>query len=156
MKPYRVLTNEELEILKPEFVNYLVTQGIPAEEWEKWKITDIEKNLMIIENFSQFIFFSITDKTKFLHKFIQNGRQYIRCGVNEFEMLWFQYNTLYNENEDVFSETNKDKFDVVKGKKKYTFSKNEEVFLLLEDGYLLVKQQDEDFFANLFSAFFDA
>ena len=81
MKPYRILSNEELEILKPEFVKYLVSQGIPAEEWEKWKIADIEKTKLIIESFSEFIYFSILQKTRYVHKVVDQGRQFIRCKV---------------------------------------------------------------------------
>ncbi|MBK7525272.1 MAG: hypothetical protein IPI53_14280 [Saprospiraceae bacterium] len=118
MKPYRILSNEELEILKPEFLKYLVSQGIPAEEWEKWKIADIEKTKLMIESFSEFIYFSILQKTRYVHKVVDQGRQFIRCNDNEFDLIWIQYQESYNDKEDLLSESNREKFEIVKGKKK--------------------------------------
>ena len=154
MKPYRILSNEELEILKPEFVKYLVSQGIPAEEWEKWKIADIEKTKLIIESFSEFIYFSILQKTRYVHKVVDQGRQFIRCNDNEFDLIWIQYQESYNDKEDLLSESNREKFEIVKGKKVYSMPKNDEIFGLFLQGFRLVLQKDENFADKLFGVFY--
>ncbi|MBK6363176.1 MAG: hypothetical protein IPL63_04715 [Saprospiraceae bacterium] len=154
MKPYRILSNEELEILKPEFVKYLVSQGIPAEEWEKWKIADIEKTKLMIESFSEFIYFSILQKTRYVHKVVDQGRQFIRCNDNEFDLIWIQYQESYNDKEDLLSESNREKFEIVKGKKVYSMPKNDEIFGLFLQGFRLVLQKDENFADKLFGVFY--
>ncbi|MBK8082116.1 MAG: hypothetical protein IPK25_18695 [Saprospiraceae bacterium] len=154
MKPYRILSNEELEILKPEFVKYLVSQGIPAEEWEKWKIADIEKTKLIIESFSEFIYFSILQKTRYVHKVVDQGRQFIRCNDNEFDLIWIQYQESYNDKEDLLSESNREKFEIVKGKKVYSMPKNDEIFGLFLQGFRLLLQKDENFADKLFGVFY--
>ena len=154
MKPYRILSNEELEILKPEFLKYLVSQGIPAEEWEKWKIADIEKTKLMIESFSEFIYFSILQKTRYVHKVVDQGRQFIRCNDNEFDLIWIQYQESYNDEEDLLSESNREKFEIVKGKKVYSMPKNDEIFGLFLQGFRLVLQKDENFADKLFGVFY--
>ncbi|MBK6565696.1 MAG: hypothetical protein IPG18_11015 [Saprospiraceae bacterium] len=154
MKPYRILSNEELEILKPEFLKYLVSQGIPAEEWEKWKIADIEKTKLMIESFSEFIYFSILQKTRYVHKVVDQGRQFIRCNDNEFDLIWIQYQESYNDKEDLLSESNREKFEIVKGKKVYSMPKNDEIFGLFLQGFRLVLQKDENFADKLFGVFY--
>lgn len=66
MVKYRRLTFDELKELEKEFVEYLVLNGIVAEDWERMKKEEKEKAEKIIDLFSDVIFESILRKVEYL------------------------------------------------------------------------------------------
>lgn len=66
MAKYRLLTLEELEGLEKEFVDYLILNGITAEDWIKIKQEDTGNTNKIISLFSDVVFESIMRKVEFL------------------------------------------------------------------------------------------
>ena len=66
MPIYRLLSREELLELEKEFVEYLVLNGIAADDWEKMKINDHEGAERIIELFSDVVFEGILRKVQYL------------------------------------------------------------------------------------------
>lgn len=66
MPTYRLLTLEELTELEKEFVEYLVLNGITAEDWVKMKEQDKEGAEKIIELFSDVVFEGIMRNVHFL------------------------------------------------------------------------------------------
>jgi hypothetical protein len=66
MPKYRYLSLEELQELEKEFVEYLVLNGITADDWEKLKAEDPEKADKVIELFSDVVFESILRKVEYL------------------------------------------------------------------------------------------
>jgi hypothetical protein len=67
-QPYRVLNKEELEGLSNEFIQFLVLNGIPADEWVKIKEEHPDRAEEIISFFSETIFEQIFRKAQFLRK----------------------------------------------------------------------------------------
>ncbi len=63
---YRNLTSEELHELEKEFIEFLVVNGIHADDWVKMKEESKEEVDRIIELFSDVIFEGIMRKTRFL------------------------------------------------------------------------------------------
>ncbi|MGK7391109.1 MAG: DUF6495 family protein [Candidatus Cyclobacteriaceae bacterium M2_1C_046] len=66
MTKYRKLTLDELQHLEKEFVEYLVINGITADEWVKIKEDEKEKAERIIELFSDVVFEDILRKARYL------------------------------------------------------------------------------------------
>ena len=66
MPKYRLLSIDELHALEKEFVEFLVLNGIPAEDWQKMKQEDTTATEDTIELFSDVVFESIMRKTKYL------------------------------------------------------------------------------------------
>lgn len=66
MAKYRRLTIDELKELEKEFVEFLVLNGIVAEDWEKMKEDDPVKADKIIDLFSDVVFEQILRKVGFL------------------------------------------------------------------------------------------
>ncbi len=67
IKPkYRELTSEELKELEKEFVDYLIVNGITADDWVKLKEDDKEKANDIITLFSDVVFEGVMRKVQFL------------------------------------------------------------------------------------------
>ena len=53
MKRYRRLTVEELEGVRPEFVKFLASEGIAADDWERKLKSDSPEVLTCIDEFSE-------------------------------------------------------------------------------------------------------
>lgn len=66
MSEYRVLSLEELQEMENEFVNYLVVNGIAAEDWEQMKYEEPAKAERLIELFSDMVFETIMRNVQFL------------------------------------------------------------------------------------------
>ncbi|MEL7147561.1 MAG: DUF6495 family protein [Bacteroidota bacterium] len=66
MKHYRRLTTEELQPLEKDFVDFLVVNGITADDWVSLKEKDIEKADRMVDLFSEVVFEGIFRKAQFL------------------------------------------------------------------------------------------
>jgi len=155
---YRILTFEELEALKPEFVQFLASQGITADTWQNWLVSEPVKRDQLIKEFSEFIYFSIVEKTRFLIRSLSGSTQYIRVGENNFDMLWFRHDKSLHEmvghDESNGNHEAKD-IDVYAGKKTYKNPKKSEIFSLLSEGYRPLKSEELSGVANLFEEYKD-
>lgn len=63
---YRPLTSTELAELENEFVEYLVVNGITADDWVRMKEKDTAKAERIIELFSDVVFEGVMRKVQYL------------------------------------------------------------------------------------------
>ena len=79
MPKYRLLNITELKELEKEFVEYLVLNGIMAEDWETMKTQDIPKAEKIIRLFSDVVFESILRKINFLEYRDKKSIQVFQC-----------------------------------------------------------------------------
>lgn len=66
MPKYRSLTTDELQALEKEFINYLIVNGIDANEWKKIQSSDPLKATEITELFSDVVFEKIMRQTTHL------------------------------------------------------------------------------------------
>jgi|TARA_B100001093_G_C26638402_1_gene932033 hypothetical protein len=53
MKRFRLLTKEELDAVRPEFVRYLASEGIAADDWTRKQAEHPEEIQACLEDFSQ-------------------------------------------------------------------------------------------------------
>ena len=67
MAKYRILNTEELQELEKEFIEFLVLNGITADDWKQIQQEDQEKAQKVIELFSDVVFEGIIRKTNFLN-----------------------------------------------------------------------------------------
>jgi hypothetical protein len=66
MAKYRVLSLEELKELEKEFIEYLVLNGIEANDWDRLKRDLPQDAEKVIELFSDVVFEKIMRDTRFL------------------------------------------------------------------------------------------
>ncbi|MBL4623595.1 MAG: hypothetical protein JKY42_00365 [Flavobacteriales bacterium] len=66
MSKYRLLTQVELNELEKEFVQYLVVNGITAEDWENIKKNETDRAEEVLSVFSDVVFEGVMRKVKFL------------------------------------------------------------------------------------------
>lgn len=79
MPEYRRLSQEELHELQKEFIEYLVINGITAEDWEQMKTSDLAKAEKVIDLFSDVVFESILRKTAFLEYRDKTSLRVFQC-----------------------------------------------------------------------------
>ncbi|MCB0467853.1 MAG: hypothetical protein KDC64_06540, partial [Aequorivita sp.] len=63
---YARLTKEQFEELHQEFINFLATQSITADEWKKLKIEKPEVAEQELDIFSDLIWEGVLNKVKYL------------------------------------------------------------------------------------------
>ncbi len=76
---YRRLTQDELEALTDEFINFLIVHGIDATEWIRIKGDETVKAIQMIDLFSDFIFDGIVRKVRFIDYFDESGAKLFKC-----------------------------------------------------------------------------
>jgi len=79
MPTYRLLSLEELTELEKEFVEYLVLNGITAEDWVRMKEEDKAGAEQIIELFSDVVFEGILRKVNYLEYRAENFVHAFQC-----------------------------------------------------------------------------
>ena len=87
MPKYRLLTIEELRELEKEFVEYLVVNGITADDWQKIKNEHTAKASHIIELFSDVVFESIMRKVRFLEWRTTHELKAFQCLENKLVLV---------------------------------------------------------------------
>lgn len=86
MPKYRLLTNEELVEMKTEFINYLVVNGITADDWKKMLAEETEKAQEIVDLFSDVVFEKILRKVNFVLKQAKREIVAFHCMEETIEM----------------------------------------------------------------------
>lgn len=76
MLKYRRLTHNELQILEQDFIQFLVTNGVMANDWELLKIEEPKKANELIDIFSDIVMEKALSKIEFLRK---NDKTSIIC-----------------------------------------------------------------------------
>ena len=66
MPKYKRLSASELKELEKEFVDFLVVNGITADDWVNLKKVDLDKANKVIDHFSDVVWEGVLRKTKFL------------------------------------------------------------------------------------------
>ncbi len=79
MTKYRLLTDGELNELEKEFVQFLIVNGIDAQQWTAMKANDISTANKLIATFGDFVFESILHKANFIEIRKQNIIRLFKC-----------------------------------------------------------------------------
>ena len=84
---YRVLTEDEFEALKDEFVKFLIVQGIDAASWQKMK--DLEPDLAqkYLHDFSDFVFENTLQKIGYIDFFNGNSLKLFKCASDDIQLI---------------------------------------------------------------------
>lgn len=140
MPKYRWLSSLELNELEKEFIEYLVLNGITAEDWTEMKLINPEKAEKIIELFSDVVFETIFRKAKYLDFRGKTELKSIQCLPNE--MVLVGVNGEENENIDFSDPVLFDSYKIFPPKLKiytlkiaYTENRELDLFRLVEEGF---------------------
>ena len=152
---YRRLTKEQFEELHKEFINFLSTQSINADEWSKMKLEKPELASSEMDVFSDLVWEGVLSKVKYLENIsskhiylfqvLNNSISLIGVKINidlidlttEEGFSWLREN-LMSENVEIFN-----------SKKKFSDNIKLNVFKLIEQGSSITKGELFKYFNKL-------
>ena len=143
MPKYRLLTNEELVEMKQDFVNYLVLNGITADEWKKLLEADPEKAQTIIDLFSDVVFEKILRSVNFVLRTSKKEIIAFHCMEESIEMCGLvagkDLDVDFTDHEVIASliANPVHGLETIHAEKAYTKSRELEIFELTENGGLI-------------------
>jgi len=154
---YARLTKEQLEELHQEFINFLATQSITADEWQEIKANKPHVAEEEIDIFSDLVWENVLTKAKYLEHVSPNQMHLFDLRENKMTLIAVKIN---KEDVDI---TTKDGYqwlqqnlgndDVVfmSASKDYSDKPNEDKFKLIQQGAVITKGD----LYNWFSRFVD-
>lgn len=152
---YARLTKEQFEELHQEFINFLATQSITAEEWKELRATKPEVVEQELDVFSDLVWEGVLNKVKYLEHI--SPRQLMLFHISETHMdlvgikidndqiditteygyKWLQQN-IQDDEVSLFTSTK-----AIKG------DRNKDIFVLIQQGAVITKGQLFNYFNDL-------
>lgn len=137
---YRNLTQEEFRTLEKEFIEFLVMNGIVADDWEKIKSEDPDKAKEIMTLFSDVIIEGSLRKIEYLEGRSKSKLHIYQCLSDKIVLVGMS-----SENDEIDFTDPESALDLgeIKGVKVYTTSKSydgvreKEIFQMLSNGCLI-------------------
>ncbi|CAM3487361.1 DUF6495 family protein [Aequorivita lipolytica] len=154
---YARLTKEQFEELHQEFINFLATQSITADEWKKLKFEKPEVAEQELDIFSDLIWEGVLNKVNYLEHI--SPKQLMLFHITEafMELIaikveddsidittdygykWLQQN-LHNDAVSLYTST-----------KAITDDRNKDLFVLIQQGAVITKGELYSYFGDLLS-----
>jgi hypothetical protein len=152
---YERLTKEQFEELHQEFINFLATQSITAEEWSDIKTNKPEVAEEELDIFSDLVWEGVLKKVEyvehfsaqhmFLFHFLETDIQLIKIGVTRDDIdittnegyRWLQDNLLTDE------------VEIHQATKPLSDDRNKDIFALIKQGANITKGELFQYFNNL-------
>ncbi len=141
---YSRLTKEQFEELHQEFINFLATQSITADEWANLKTNKPDLAEMELDVFSDLIWEGVLNKAEYLEHISPQHMYLFRLGDDKMNALVV---TLKNEvdittkegynwlRENLMDEN----VEFLQADKDYTDDKNMDKFKMIEQGAVITK-----------------
>jgi hypothetical protein len=142
---YARLTKEQFEELHPEFINFLATQTITAEEWAEIKATKPEVMEQELDVFSDLIWEGVLNKVKYLEHI--SPRQLMLFHISETHMDLIAIK-IENEEIDITTDygykwlqqnINDDRVVLYTSTKAIKEDRNKDIFVLIQQGSAITK-----------------
>jgi len=142
MAKFRTLNKVELEGLEKEFVQFLVVNGISAEDWIKIKTQEVSKADILVDSFSDIVFEKILKDIKYLEIYETKYVRSFYFGEEEVSMITMESQhevaNFKDSNFIVQSMNNPPEDLLIYGSEKpYSKTREEELFQMIESGCLV-------------------
>lgn len=153
MAKYRKLTLDELESLEPEFIEFLVVNGIPADEWKQLK-KDESKADQLIHAFSDVVFEKILRQIQFLTHYSKNSIKTFKCESDRISLMGVDTDDpeidLTNDTDiKRFKKSPPKDLKIYKSSKSYHPNRESELYKMLQQG---CQKTDGSMYELLFNA----
>ncbi len=155
---YARLTKEQFEELHQEFINFLATQSITADEWSEIKINKPEVAEQELDVFSDLVWEGVLSKATYLEHISTNQMHLFHLSISNMHVIavkitkdsidlstkegftWLRENLL------------SDSVEILQAKKEYSEDKNLDKFKLIQQGSNITKGKLFEYFDNLINA----
>lgn len=149
------LTKEQFEELQQEFVNFLATQSITAQEWEDIKKNKPETAEQELDVFSDLVWYGVLNKVEYLEHISPNQLHLFHCKTKYIRLIaikieissvdlttkegfqWLRDNLL------------SDDVQFYNSKKDFSEDKHQDIFKLIQQGANITKGDLFRYFENL-------
>ena len=152
MAKYRSLTLEELKSMEKEFVDFLVLNGIPGDDWVKLKSSDPDKAEGICEAFSDVVFTKILKNCRYIERHAPKQVVSIFCDDNKMFLMGLdapmEIDFTDKSNIDNLKANPPTGLQTVKSEKEYTKEREVEIWEMLNNGFFI---SDQKLYMALFS-----
>lgn len=136
---FRQLSIEELEGFKEEFVQFLIVQGIDADEWQRIKGDEPLRAVKMVGDFSDFIFSSIVSKVKYIEYFEPISLKLFKCEPETIHLMNISTQEVI---QDLSTFLNKladipENFEIQRVSKNFYPDRDTEIFRMINGGGLV-------------------
>jgi len=154
---YARLTKEQFEELHQEFINFLATQSITADEWKKLKIEKPEVAEQELDIFSDLIWEGVLNKVKYLEHISPKQLMLFHISEAFMELIAIKID---DENMDITTEygykwlqqnLHDDSVNLYTSTKAITDDRNKDIFVLIQQGSVITKGELYTYFSDLLS-----
>ena len=151
---YSRLTKEQFEELHQEFINFLATQSITADEWKNLKANKPEMAEMELDVFSDLIWEGALNAAKYLEHISPNQMHLFSLNDDKMHVIAVKLNVEkdlttaegYNWLRENLMD---DRVEFLQAKKDYTDDRNLDKFKLIQQGAVITKGDLFNFFDRL-------
>jgi hypothetical protein len=152
---YARLSKEQFEELHQEFINFLATQSITAEEWNDIKTNKPEVAEQELDVFSDLVWEGVLTKAEYLENISPQHMYLFHLGESEIELIGLKLNKT-----DVDLTTSEgfgwlrenlmsDAVEIFVSKKAYSDDKQLDKFVLIQQGSVITKGELFTYFDKL-------
>ena len=140
---YKRLSSQELQALEKEFIQFLASAQVTAQDWEKMKINETEKANELIDVFSDVVYDNVLRKINFLEYRDAKTLNIFNCEKEKITLVGLrvkEQSPLDLTSPDVFAQWNSinaGAVNVITTEKAYNSERETEVFELLQSGCLI-------------------
>ncbi|MFT4758944.1 MAG: hypothetical protein ACI9XO_001014 [Paraglaciecola sp.] len=146
---YRRLTTQELQELEAEFIRFLAVQSIPADDWEKIKVSDQNRVEELLEGFSDVVFEKTLNNIEYLEFKTTNDIKTFHCQADKIVMMGLfvegeaavDFKTQFSK--EMLMELGKNtnaELKLYTAEKGYKDGREAELFKMMEGGCLISKE----------------
>ncbi len=139
MPKYRLLEQDELKNLEPEFIQYLSSNGIDADKWKSILENDKSEMEMHIELFSDVVLQKSLEKISYLEHRTSSDLKLFYFEETEASLLALKSSTVDLLEITTIDKTNLDNIELYTATKKYSSTRESEIFELLNKGCTISK-----------------
>ena len=152
---YARLTKEQLEELHKEFINFLATQSITADEWTKIKTEKPEVAEEEIDVFSDLVWEGVLNQAKYLEQISPQHIHMFSLSDKNMHLIALK---LKSEVADLTTKDGyqwlrdnllSDEVEVLQAHKNYSEDKNQDKFTLIQQGAYITKGDLYNYFNKL-------
>jgi cag pathogenicity island protein 24 len=145
---YKRLSNEELQELEPEFVNFLASSQITAPEWLDLKASNSERIEELIAVFSDMVFDNVLKKINYVEHVTRQDWMVFHCKEESLHLIGIQLSDacgLDLTDPDFFEQWNqaRDSVGITVYSKEQPYAEQREkiIFQLIESGCTIAEEK---------------
>lgn len=152
---YTRLTKEQFEELHQEFINFLATQSITAEEWADIKENKPEAAEQELDVFSDLVWFGVLNKVEYLEHISPQQLHLFKCKEKDMHLIALKINStdidLTTKEGFQWLRNNllSDTIEFFNAKKDYSDDKHMDIFKMIQQGANITKGDLFKYFEKL-------